>query len=630
MDAEAYLQVQYTTDGHIWNNATITSVGTLGIIASNSNPTNGIVVGSYVILTNNGTTGWNNQITVNLTGISGTDNNPSFAIRIVNASTGTNCLTTTGAPFNGTSGSWTIDNVVVQGASIDTIADWTFESYGTTGYVPNPVPELNFASYAFAQALGFSNNYAFSDGSVGSSNAPDTLVQAGSSTPTGTICWRVRGVDPAGSGQKHNGWSSTAPIGTQGAEFDVSTLNYSNVVLAFDLYFTSQGEAKICVLYTTDGWTTTNVASTIAYPANPTFIVTNDPGNIVTYSPNTVAGPYFYQTAGQNFYNNIVVDFTGLPGVDNNPGFGVRIVNAAMGPDGVAFNGGSYNNSSGNCRYDNVTVGGTFAGSFPPAISYQPNATVDNGFTNTFTDDPIWRANISSIYVNGALLTNTAYAVSSGQIVFTPSKSALLQVSGVDYIVINAANYNSAKITQPLGAGAATKLALTTQPAAPSASGGTLTANPVLTISDKYGNGTTNPYPNVSATASVGAGAWTLGGATTQPSLNGVIAFTNLSATVNSSSVVSNALITFTVSGYAPLSVTNSAKFNIRPEILLFLIVLHHDLTLRGRNRTSAGGDLLSRGSKAGCKSEVNLRRVDSPLFYPIVRPKKIRQNPLG
>ena len=552
------MQVQYTTDGHIWNNATVTSVGTLGVIASNSNLTNSLVVGSYVILTNNGTTGWNNQITVDLTGVSGADNNPSFAVRIVNASTGTNCLTTTGALFNGTSGSWIFDNVVVQGVSIDTIADWTFESYGTTAYVPNPVPELYYGVANYATALGFDNNYTYAGSSTpGSTNAPDTLVQAGSSTPNGTICWRVRGAGP------NNGWNTAAPIGTQGAEFDVSTINYSNVVLTFDLYFTSQAEAKMCVLYTTNGWATTNVASTIAYPANPTFIVTNDPANVSTYSPNTLAGPYFYQTTGQNFYNNIIVDFTGLPGVDNNPGFGVRIVNAATGADCVAFNGGAYNNSSGNCRYDNVTVGGTFAGSFPPGITYDPNATVDGPFTNTFIDDPIWRASIASVYVNGSLLTNTAYAFSAGQIVFTPAKSILLQSSGIDYIVINATDFNSAKVTQPLASGAATKLAITTQPAAPSASGGTLTANPILTISDKYGNGTTNPYANVSVTAAVGAGAWTLGGALTQPSVNGVIAFTNLSATVNGSSAVADAVITFTVTGYAPLFTTNSSKFNI-------------------------------------------------------------------
>jgi Protein of unknown function (DUF1533) len=556
-DAEAYLQVQYTTDGHIWNNATIASVGTLGVIASNSNPTNSLVVGSYVVLTNNGTTGWNNQIKVDLTGVSGADNNPNFAVRIVNAATGTNCLTTTGAPFSSSSGSWTFDNVLVQGVSIDTIADWTFESYGTTGFVPNPIPELYFGATNYATALGFDNNYTYAgSASPGSTNAPDTLVQGGSSTPTGTICWRVRGA-------VNNGWNSAAPIGTQGTEYDVSTLNYSNIVFTFDLYFTTQGEAKMCVLYTTNGWATTNVGSTLAYGANPTFIQTNDPANVGTYSPNTVSGPYFYQTTGQNWYNNWVVDFTGLPGVDNNPNFGVRVVNAATGADCVNFTGGSYNNSSGNCRFDNVTVGGTFAGSVPPAITYDPSATVDGPFTNTFTDDPIWRASISSIYVNGSLLAKAAYAFSAGQIVFTPSQSVLFQSSDIDYIVINATNYSSAKVTQPLLAGVATKFVISTQPAAPSASGGTLTANPVLAVLDKYGNGSTNPYASVSVTASVGAGAWTLGGAPTQPSVNGIIAFTNLSATVNGLTVVSNALITFTVSGYAPLSVTNSAKFNI-------------------------------------------------------------------
>src|ERR1039457_203956 len=118
-DAEANLQVQYTTEGTIWKNATITSVGTLGVIANNSSTSNSTVVGSYVILTNNGTTGWNNQITVDLSGISGVDKDPNFAIRMVNASTGTNCVDTTGAGYNNTSGNWTFDNVVVQGVSFD-------------------------------------------------------------------------------------------------------------------------------------------------------------------------------------------------------------------------------------------------------------------------------------------------------------------------------------------------------------------------------------------------------------------------------------------------------------------------------------------------------------------------------
>ena len=47
----------------------------------------------------------------------------------------------------------------------------------------------------------------------------------------------------------------------------------------------------------------------------------------------------------------MVVDFTGVPGVDNNPQFGIRIVNAATGNDCVNFQGGAYNNSSGQLSF---------------------------------------------------------------------------------------------------------------------------------------------------------------------------------------------------------------------------------------------------------------------------------------
>ncbi len=551
-DAEANLQVQYTTEGTIWNNATIASVGTLGVITNNT-ATNSTVIGSYVKLAN----GWNNQIVVDLSGISGVDNNPAFAIRIVNASTGTNCVDTTGAAYNNTSGDWTVDNVVIQGIAIDTVTAWTFESYGTTGFVPHPVPEFGSGT---ATSIGFDTSFVFAGGTgTGSTNAPDTLVQGGSSTPTGTICWRVRGAGPG------NGWNSQSPIGTQGAQFDVSTVNYNDVVITFDLYFTTQGEAKMCVLYTTNSWATTNVANSLFYGANPTFIETNDPAS-PTYSPDTVAGTYFYETTGQNWYNNITVDFTGVPGMANNPNFGFKIVNAAQGADCVAFNGGSYNNSSGNTRYDNVTVGGTYNGLTPPVVAYDPNATVDHSFTNTFTDDAVWRSAITSIYINGSALTSTAYTTNTaGMIIFNPTNSVLLQSSGVKTIVINAAGYGSVKVTQPLAAGVAAKLAITTQPVAPSASGGTLVANPGISITDKYGNGTTNPYANVSVTASVSNSvAWTLGGDTTQASVNGIVTFTNLSATVSGSAAVSGAAIKFTVTGYGGGTViTNSSVFSI-------------------------------------------------------------------
>ena len=42
-NSEAALLVQYSQDGLFWQNANITSAGTAGILATNANPTNGIV-----------------------------------------------------------------------------------------------------------------------------------------------------------------------------------------------------------------------------------------------------------------------------------------------------------------------------------------------------------------------------------------------------------------------------------------------------------------------------------------------------------------------------------------------------------------------------------------------------------
>ena len=260
VNAEASLQVQYTTEGSIWHNATITSVGTSGVIASNTVTTNSLVVGSYVILTNNGTAGWDNQITVDLSGISGVDNAAGFAIRIVNASTGTNCLDTTGAVY-GNVGTWTLDNVVVQGVSFDTVANWTFDNDFVKNAIinsPNPAISNNTAT---AACIGFNQTYNFPSGSTFSTNSADITANGApysSTGPAGQDVWRLRGAPG-------NGWLSTQPIGSQGAEFDVSTVNYSNIMVSFDLYFTTQGEAKMCVLYTTDGWVTTSSSTTATF-----------------------------------------------------------------------------------------------------------------------------------------------------------------------------------------------------------------------------------------------------------------------------------------------------------------------------------------------------------------------------
>ncbi|MGO8766626.1 MAG: hemoblobin-interacting domain-containing protein [Limisphaerales bacterium] len=541
-NAEGALQVQYTTGDSIWYNANIASVGSGATIYTNTITTNDLVVGTYVTLAS----GWNNQITVNLSGISQVDDAPNFAIRIVNASTGTNCLDTTGAPYNNsnTTANWTFDNVVIQGVPFNVVADWPFDNLGTkTKPVNNPAPAIA-NNTATATMMGFNlPNAVFANGVTGSTNYGDITANGApysSTGPAGQDVWRLRGQNPG------NGWLSTQPIGSQGAEFDVSTINYSNVIVTFDLYETSQGEAKMCVLYTTNDWATTNVANNLSYGLNPTLIQTN------TSSPNTVTGTYFDNTYGSIFFNYMVIDFTGDPTVANNPQFAFRIVNAATGFDCVNYLGQPYNNSSGNARVDNVEVSGQFTGSYPPAITNSSTATVDNPFTNTFAADPAWSTNIFAVYVNGVVLTNgSGFKVSPTNIVYTPAKATVLQTSGVDQILILATNFASATVSQFVGTGKAAHLAFS-QPAGPSASSGTLTVNPSFAVTDQYGNGTTNTYPNFAVTASVSnsPATWILGGATNQPIVNGYCVFTNLSATVTGSSAVTNAAILFTITGY--------------------------------------------------------------------------------
>lgn len=591
-NAEAKLQVQYATDGNTWVNANITSAGAWagnpGVLATNTNPTNGIVVGTYLILTNNsGAAVWNTNVTVNLSGISGVDNDSKLTFRIVNAAKNTNCLDTTGIIFTNTTATatWTFDNVVVSGVSFDTVADWTFES--GSNYAPHPVPEVNpLGNTTSAQALGMTTSWVFANGVTGSTNNSDISAQAGSTTPTATATWRIRGGGPG------NGWFRAQPIFTQGAQFNVSTLTYTNILVSFDLFSSSQGEAKFCVIYTTDGWVTTNVANNISYGANPSFIVSNAPVNLTDYtlggSSNTVTGTYVNNTVGQGFMNNVIVDFTGVAAVQTNANFGFAVVNAATGNDCTGASGGYYNNSSGNWRFDNVAVSGQFQGSPTPVLTNAPSATVDNPFILTFADDSAWRGQIGSILVNGAALPTNAYAISAGQITLIPSNSAVLKLSGLDYIVVNATNYVAAKVTQPVLPGVFAGYTFT-QPKAPSASGGTLTVNPTLVIADQYGNGSTNPYASITITATVSnsPATWTLGGTTTAVGVNGTVSFTNLSATLVGASAVSNAAINFTITG-GPIAATNSTAFVIGVAPVPFtpgnLAVLQSDTT--GNNTT--------------------------------------------
>lgn len=575
---EGLLQVQYTTNNGVnWNNAPLTYPTIPSLILTNTiagTGTNGLVIGTYLNMVETGTYGqqWYTNVTANLSGIPGVDNNPNFAIEIVNAAEGTNCVAAAGTPLNNTSGNWSLDNVAISGNTPATLTVWDFDTYAQGSITNSPVPS---SGSGVATPLGMDNSYN------GTTSLPscDVVATAGASTGASAAAWRVRGAPG-------NGWSSQAPIGTQGAEFDVNTLGYNNIQLSFDLYFTTQAPAQMQVEYTIDGINWSNAAA-LSYASDPAYIVTN------ASDPNTVLGTYFAQTGSQGFYTNIVATFPGITGTAN---FGVRIVSATTGASELAYTSPNvsapYNNNSGNWRFDNVTiaavpgapgVSGSGAPSTVPVLTAATGVSVTSGSFSIAipAGNAAWQAAITNISVGGVNLLTTSFTngitISSTQITFDMSANTVFQQAGSLSIVIGATGYSLDTVSQGIAPGTAAQLAITAPLAAPTGNGGTLVAQPTLAFEDAYGNVATNTTATV--TASAGSGSWNFGTGSgiSQAAIAGIVNFTNLSAA--SVGAVNGAVVTFTASGFNP---TNSAPFNIpapaTPFTLGNLAVLQEDV----------------------------------------------------
>lgn len=215
-----------------------------------------------------------------------------------------------------------------------TITRWDFQNLSVATN-NSPAPSIGTGT---AKPLGMTNNYA-GGGFTSSLVKCDIEANAGSSdTAANNLEWRVRG--GAGSGSAGgNGWNTAAPQYSQGAEFDVSTVGKSNIVLQFDWYCTNQGVRDLQVQYTSDGSTWTNVG------------------------PLQVAVP-------SGYINQVTIDFgaLGITSVNNNSKFGVRMVSAYdptyTGAGAPTYTGATltnglpvqYNNTSGNWRFDEVNI----------------------------------------------------------------------------------------------------------------------------------------------------------------------------------------------------------------------------------------------------------------------------------
>ena len=238
-------------------------------------------------------------------------------------------------------------------AQTQTIAEWTFQN-DSIAVNNNPVADIGTG---MASSIGM-NIYPTPNVGVTTDD-----VLAGKSSDTGnngvadlTQEWRVRA--QAGSNGAANGWSSEAPIGTQGAVFAASTVGFGGPInISFDWYVTTQGEANMMLEYTTDGTTWTDV---------PLVLSESDAGLLVlnnNTSANTVMGSYvsdIYNATtnpegGQDWFTDLTATITD-PNAANDPNFEIEMVNASTGADCVSTAGTALNNSSGNWRFDNVSI----------------------------------------------------------------------------------------------------------------------------------------------------------------------------------------------------------------------------------------------------------------------------------
>jgi len=118
---EANMMLQYTTDGSTWTTVPITipAAESSSGISSIQNTTSPNTVNGYYVTCNTNITGiigganWYTNLSASLP--AGAAGSPNFGIRIVNASTGADCVNTTNSPLNNSSGNWRFDNVVITG-----------------------------------------------------------------------------------------------------------------------------------------------------------------------------------------------------------------------------------------------------------------------------------------------------------------------------------------------------------------------------------------------------------------------------------------------------------------------------------------------------------------------------------
>jgi hypothetical protein len=208
------------------------------------------------------------------------------------------------------------------------------------------------------------NNLA--SGTLTTVNSDSSLVSGANITYPGTGAGYMDNVSP---GSSENARYSTAiglglrprnPSDTRQFVIAMPTTGFEKIVIKFATAKTTQGATDQNYDYTVDGtnWITTGLSKT-------------------THNPST-----------EPIYDLVTLDFSAITSVNNNPKFAIRI----------SFGGTTASGSSGNNRFDNITVEGSTPGSgaTPPAMtkaSFKDSLNLAAEFNTFITKATVTNAN---------------------------------------------------------------------------------------------------------------------------------------------------------------------------------------------------------------------------------------------
>lgn len=179
----------------------------------------------------------------------------------------------------------------------------------------------------------------------------------------------------------------------------------------------------------------------------------------------------------------------------------------------------------------------------PELAADSTNNDADHDIEITFAADAAFTAAITGVSFNGHALAPGQYTVDTAnhnKVTLRPSDgtNSYLRTPATADVVIHAADYADAAISQTITAGAVNTLEVTAQPVPGAETGDAFGTQPKITLKDQYGNVCADgpsASAGVTASAAAGTGTWTLGGTATVAASAGVVTFSGLTCTLNTS-----------------------------------------------------------------------------------------------